>query len=332
VPDLSNTIVLIKGDYAEGTGFLTRTSAGPVVITNLHVIAGNPNLKIMTSSGQEIVPLSLQGATDRDLAMFSIQDNNYKYLELAANVDQTAAVGDSTIIPGDSEGGEVTLKTDGSLVGIGPQRVEFNNPIFHGNSGGPVLDVKTGKVVAVATGATEMHPTDDLDRNSFSNANSAIKGPMRYFGLRIDTVPSWQPYDQQGFVHETLFLKRFHDESRALDSYLNGSKSGVREDADEGPPDPKYYLTNDKIRKADDDWHSATQEGRSSAVQELVWNLGAVAGADLGSVQDPSTFYPYDQDRAKFELKYRQALMTEIQNIQTQVNKPETTSTVTPGL
>jgi len=332
-PNLSDTIVLIKGDYAEGTGFLTRTVSGPVVITNLHVIAGNPNIKIMTNSGEEIVPLSMQGATDRDMAMFSITDNNYHYLDLSPNIESNAAVGDAAIIPGDSEGGEVTLKTKGSIVGIGPQLVEFNNPIFHGNSGGPVVDTKTGKVIAVATFATEMTPRDDLDKSSFANANSAIKGPMRYFGLRIDTVPAWQSYDLHGFVQETLFLQTFHNESRALDSYLNGARNtGPSPVPEEGALDAKYFLTNDKIRKANEDCQAEAQSGHTRALEELAWKLDAIGRADLGSVQDISTFYPYDQGRAKYELKYRKELLDEVQRIRDKIGDPNVNPNANKGV
>jgi S1-C subfamily serine protease len=334
VEDLSTGVVLIKGDVAEGTGFLARTANGPVVITNLHVVSGNPNLKIITAGGEQIVPLSMQGASDRDLAMFAIQDNKYSYLELATNVDQTAHVGDATIIPGNSEGGEVTLKTKGSVVGIGPQRVEFDNPIYHGNSGGPVMDTNCGKVVAVATGAIRMSPTDDLDKNSFASSNSAIKGPMRYFGLRVDTVPSWQNYDQDQFVQEGVFLKSFHLESRALDSYMNGAtyeRTGVA--SAEGYPDSKFYLTNEKIRTADQSWrHAAEGDDKQTALQELIWTLGTLANGDVGAVQNPLTFYHYDQEMAIHELAYRKALITQIGNLQSSVNRPTPNSTPNMGL
>jgi hypothetical protein len=333
-PDLSNTVVLIKGDYSEGTGFLARTSFGPVVITNLHVVAANPNMKILTTDGQEIVPLSMQGASDRDLAMFAIQDNNYKYLDLADNVDQSATVGDAAIIPGNSEGGEVTLKTNGSLVGIGPQRVEFNNPIYHGNSGGPVLDVRTGKVVAVVTGAIEMKPTDDLDRSSFANANSAIKGPMRYFGLRLDTVPNWQTYNQGSFVQETLFLKKFHGESRALDAILNASHHTTASPTGmEGPPSENDYMANESIRKIAHNWINAA-EGREkeTAYQELVWELGTLASGDLDGIKNPDSFYPFDRDEAKYDLAYRTALIDEIQTVQSRLNRSNSSDSSAPGL
>ncbi|HEY0258126.1 MAG TPA: hypothetical protein VGC39_11830, partial [Candidatus Methylacidiphilales bacterium] len=49
--DQARAVVLIKGDNAEGTGFLIKTMNGPAVVTNIHVIANNPNLKITTNTG-----------------------------------------------------------------------------------------------------------------------------------------------------------------------------------------------------------------------------------------------------------------------------------------
>jgi S1-C subfamily serine protease len=222
--DEAHSVVLIKGDVAEGTGFFLRTADGLMVVTNLHVISGNPNVKITTTTGAEIKTVGLKGASDRDLAMFSIQDDHYAYLELAADVQNTAQAGDEVITPGNSEGGEVMLDTKGKLLGIGPERVEFDNPIYHGNSGGPVFHTSSGKVIAVVTQALKVDTNNELDKASFNNKNSAIAGTMRYFGLRLDTVPKWEVYDPAQFLAETTFLKNFHDQSRCLDSFLNGAQ------------------------------------------------------------------------------------------------------------
>jgi S1-C subfamily serine protease len=317
----TDAVVLIKGDYAQGTGFLAQTPGGPVVITNLHVIAGNPNLKIFTTSGQEIVPLSLKGASDRDLAMFAIQDNHYTYLPLAPSVDKTSQPGDATVIPGNSEGGEVTLKTNGTVLGIGPQRIEFSNPVFHGNSGGPVFDVKSGNVIAVASFATKMTPQDEVDSNSFSNSNSAIKGPIRYFGWRLDTVPAWVTYDQSRFVNEVLFLKDMDDVSLAIDSFINGKSVAESHAMLPGKPGAKFYEAEQKLREAYDNYHSASGD-RQAAAQELVWTLGTLADDGFGAVHNPDGFYSYDQELAKHELEYRSALKTEISDYQSKINTP----------
>jgi S1-C subfamily serine protease len=320
-PDIASSVVLIKGDTMQGTGFLTKTADGPVVITNIHVIAGNTNMKIFTAGGEQIAPLSLKGASDRDLAMFSIEDHHYTYLDLASNVDETAAVGDPTLIPGDSEGGEVTLKTNGSLVAVGPQRVEFNNPIYHGNSGGPVYDSKSQKVIAVVVGASSMAPTNEVDKDSFANANSAIKGPMRYFGLRLDTVPSWEPYSLDQLIQETLFLNQFHEQSRALDSFINGTGyEHANIASEEGPPDSKYFLRNDKVRKIAEDFHHTEEsEGQVTALQELIWALETEVNDGFDTVQNNHRFYPYNRPLAQREFEYRKALKDELQDFQSKV-------------
>ena len=321
----ANAVVIIKGDRAEGSGFFAMTAQGPVVFTNIHVLAGNPNPHILTSSGQEVQVRDLMGASDRDIAMFSIVDNHYTYLDLASNVEQNTNVGDPTITPGNSEGGEVTLKTDGKVVGIGPQQVEFDNPIYHGNSGGPVFDVRTGKVIAVVTRAMHMDPKNDIDKSSFANANSAIKGPMRYFGFRIDTVPAWESYSVSRLVFEADLLKNFHEVSRALDSFLNGAGYGNASTTEEGPPDAKYYLTNDRVRKAAEEYERTLQSrDRESAVQEIVWSLGTLVDENLAAISATDSFYAYNRERAKYEVMYRQALKDEIGRIQTKVHDATT--------
>jgi len=111
--DEARAVVLIKGDTAEGTGFLVKTASGPVVVTNIHVISNNPNLKITTNTGVQLTIVSTKGATDRDLAEISIKDGDFKYLDLANDISGTVQPGDEVITPGNSEGGEVMLTTDG---------------------------------------------------------------------------------------------------------------------------------------------------------------------------------------------------------------------------
>jgi hypothetical protein len=143
--DETNAVVMIEGDKAEGTGFLVKLPDGPAVVTNIHVLAGNPNVRILTNTGAQIAILGLKGATDRDLAVFSIQDAHYSYLTLNSAIGSSVQVGDDVITPGNSQGGEVVLATHGSVVGIGPQRIEINNPIYHGNSGGPVFQTRRAR-------------------------------------------------------------------------------------------------------------------------------------------------------------------------------------------
>jgi S1-C subfamily serine protease len=319
-PDQAHAIVVIKGDVGEGTGFLVKTADGPTVITNLHVISANPNLKILTTTGVQIKTLSLKGASDRDLAMIKIQDDHFTYLNLATNIQGTVSAGDEVLTPGNSEGGEVVLNTRGKVLGIGPEKIEFDNPIYHGNSGGPVFHLATGKVLGVVTQAMKVKISNDLDKASFANKNSAIGASMRYFALRIDTVPQWQPYDWNRFLVETTFLKNFHQQSRCLDSFMNGAsyeKAHLATTDEDGYPTSQYYLRNEKLQDAHDEFHKMTTDADASqrldAVRELVMNLEGVADTDMTALQSPANFYSFDQLRAKQEVLYRQALKKEIE-------------------
>jgi hypothetical protein len=319
----ARAVVLIKGDKAEGTGFLVKMADGPSVVTNIHVISANPHIKITTTTGVDIPILSLKGASDRDLAVFAIKDNNYNYLDLAPDVSATVQTGDDVVTPGNSEGGEVMLNTGGKVQGIGPQRVEFDNPIYHGNSGGPVFHTKSGKVIAVVTEAMKVNVSDDLDKTSFQSRNSAISGSMRYFGLRLDTVPHWDVYDWKRFLNETQFLDEFHQESRCLDSFLNAPDKDSNGNAN---PDATLYLTDEKIRAANDSFSQRAGDGvdsaqRLDALRILLFDLTGIADNNVANIQNMANFYPFDQEQAKDEIAYRKALKTELDSIGNNVTR-----------
>jgi S1-C subfamily serine protease len=314
----ASAVVLIRGDNAEGTGFLVQTAAGSFVVTNQHVIAANPHLHITTGNGLPVTFTDLQGATDRDLAMIPIQDNHYSYLTMASDVAATVQVGDAVITPGNSEGGEVMLDTNGTVLALGPQKIEISNPVYHGNSGGPVLHVKSGTVIGVVTEGQKVDTTDALDLASHQNANSAITGTMRYFGLRLDNVGTWEPFTWARFENETEFLDEFHERSKCLDSYLNTASNDTTTWG-------LYCLRDEKIKAANDELRANTA-GADTAQQidserSLVLTLDGVADSNMQQIEQPSNFYHYDQIRARDELAYRSALKKEIADMNNNVER-----------
>ena len=285
------------------------------------MLAANPNVKIFTTTGQQITTTGLKGASDRDLALIAIQDNHYSYLDLATDIAGTVQNGDEVITPGNSEGGEVVLDTKGAVLGVGPEKIEISNPIYHGNSGGPVVHTKSGKVIAVVTQAMKVRADNEIDKASFANKNSAITAAMRYFSLRIDTVPQWEAYDWGVFLQQTTFINNFHDTSRCLDSFMNGAryeKAGVVSTDEYGPPNAMYYLKNEKLVAAHDNFHHMTadadQSQRLDAGREIIMDLEGVASTDMQPMQNAGNFYAYEAIRAQQEIKYRQALAKEVES------------------
>ncbi|MCE0497917.1 MAG: serine protease [Methylacidiphilales bacterium] len=327
--DQARAVVLIVGDNAEGTGFLVKTADGPVVVTNIHVIANNPHLKVTTNSGAQVTLLSAKGASDRDLAMLAIQDANFNYLDLSTTISQTVQPGDEVITPGNSQGGEVMLNTAGKVLGIGPERIEFDNPIYHGNSGGPIFHTKSGKVLGVVTEAIKVVNSDDLDKASFASRNSAISGSMRYFGLRLDTVPSWIPIDMKRLQTESLFLDQFHKQSLCLDSFLNtpanNNNQGGNASSSDSDPNADIYKTDDKIMKANDNYNQQTSGADTAqdiqAARSLVFDLQGIADTDVDQIKNMNNFYTFDQERAQEEYAYRRALKDELDSISNNVDR-----------
>jgi hypothetical protein len=311
-------VVLIRGDNAEGTGFLVKTAAGPFVITNQHVIAANPHVQITTSSGQPVTYTGLQGANDRDLAMIPIQDNHFSYLALASDLGATVQVGDAVITPGNSEGGGVMLDTNGTVLALGPQKIEISNPVYHGNSGGPIFHVKSGTVIGVVTEGQKVDTADALDQASHQNPNSAISGQMRYFGLRLDNVSTWEPYTWPRFENETEFLEEFHERNKCLDSYLNTASN---DNSDWG----LYYLRDSEIKTANETARNNAL-GSDTAQQldgerTLAMTLDGVADSRMDQIQQPGNFYLYDRIRAHDETDYRTALKKEIADMSLNVER-----------
>ena len=164
-----------------------------------------------------------------------------------------------------------------------------------------------------------MNPTNEIDKESFANPNSAIKGSLRYFGVRMDNVPGWELYDPEKLQTESLFLQDFHLLSRAIDSILNGAiyeKANVAGNDSDGPPNSKYYLVNDRARSiAEDPLRAMKTHDRTvykSAVRELVLNLQSLADENMVAIENSKNFYQFDQLRARKEIKYRQALKAEL--------------------
>jgi S1-C subfamily serine protease len=337
--DQARAVVLVKGDNAQGTGFLIKTTNGPVVFTNIHVISNNPNLKITTNTGLPITILSYQGATDRDLAMITVKNGAFSYLTLASDVSGAVQPGDEVITPGNSEGGGVILNTDGKVMGIGPDRIEFDNPIYHGNSGGPIFHVKSGTVIGVVTEAIKVDVSDEIDKTSFASPNSAIRNSLRYFGLRLDTVPKWELYDWKRLQTETAFIDQFDERSCCLDSYLNApathettpekKKHEKKKPEKKEPPaqGTQLWLTDPQIvdasnRCLDEISRAGTsQPKRMVAIRKLLADLENLANSDMASIQNPANFYTFDQQRTPSEVTYRKAILAELAAIGNNVSR-----------
>jgi hypothetical protein len=320
--DESHTMVTIKGDNAQGAGFLMRSPDGVFVVTHLHLLAANPNVQLFTSSGAVITVLSLKGALDRDLALLTIQDNHYTYLPLA---DDKLLIlpGDQLIIPDIGEQVDMLLGKGGRVVGTSAERIDFDNAMGPGSIGAPVIHVKSGTAVALVTAQKQVDVSQRLAQAWPANPAPGSEAIIPYFGLRLTGVPGFETYDMTRFLAESSILSQFHRETRCLDSYLNGRRRRAEfagdHPPDVGPPDARLFLSDPKLRGANDTYHQlangADENQRLEAARELLFDLQGYVDTDMANLQDTKSFYAYDQVCAQEELAYRGALKKELDEL-----------------
>ena len=187
------------------------------------------------------------------------------------------------------------LNTTGKVLGLGPERIEFDNPIYHGNSGGPVYDSKTNQVIGVVTEAMKVDTSDELDKASFSSRSSAIQGSMRYFAMRVDNVPQWEDIDWRGYQGETAFLEKFDQRSRCLDSFLNAptpNRNTPQAQASEETEAANLWKQDSSLVKANNQFEEQSGEGVASgqnldALHELFGSIVDLANDGRDQHREP---------------------------------------------
>jgi len=153
-------------DIAIGTGFLID-HGGMYVLTNDHIAAAAPELRVVLDGGQEVAARVVGRDARLDVALLALNGDAPRAHVLALGDSDDLKVGEWLVVLGDPFGDEVTASAGivsatgrdaaGSLV---PGRamgfrtfVQTDARIHRGNSGGPVVNT-AGQVigVAVATG------------------------------------------------------------------------------------------------------------------------------------------------------------------------------------
>lgn len=155
-------VVMIETDLgSQGSGFLYNTKGD--LITNAHVVAGARHVKVKTSDARELTGEVIGISTTTDIAVVRVNElAGTEPLMLVRHVK--AEVGDDVLAVGSPLGFQNTVTT-GMISGIGRSfkidNYDYNDlyqisaPIAKGNSGGPLVDQKTGEVLGINSAGVE---------------------------------------------------------------------------------------------------------------------------------------------------------------------------------
>lgn len=219
---ITNSVVIVEGDKSVGTGFVVRTEGKKYLYTAAHVFAGNNRLTIRNAAGKEFKKFGdLQAAEGADLIRLEILDDPADFLELAA-VDVPLPINTEIAALGNGGGNGVVSVETGKILGTSGDQVEVDAEIIQGNSGGPVVELATGKVVGEATHLTNAR------KDIWSEGTR--QGEVRRFACRLNKEWKWTSYKTGTYLADAKALAEFDELTRLCFAMaqLDPGESGLR--------------------------------------------------------------------------------------------------------
>ena len=152
---LKNSVVRVVGGYMEGSGFFVGPSK---IVTNFHVITGEPSPKIIFPDGSFTTPYKILGDKELDIAVLYINEVHFEKQFEWMPVDEL--IENETLYAAGYPGGTIILGEPTVLKGkYLTVRSSKSDPVMYvhtdislagGMSGGPLVD-RCGNVVGINT-------------------------------------------------------------------------------------------------------------------------------------------------------------------------------------
>jgi hypothetical protein len=239
-----------------------------------------------------------RAAAAHDLIAYDAPDA-VSSLDSTIDFGQTVLVGDEVVVLGNTEGARVIKPLLGRVLAIGPDLVEISSEFLPGNSGSPIVHLKSNKVIGVATYAIIRKV------NSLTGTNEPS---VRRFGYRLDSVQSWQPVNWPIYQAEAFAAKRVSDFSSAIIDLLVDLRSGHFDPSRhrESRLQPAVgQLATLATRK------NMNQTDRLNLVRSFLADLRNVAQRDVEDLR-PRLRYDYFQREVAEEGKFRTDIHTSL--------------------
>ncbi len=214
------SLVIVEGKEGSGSGALLAIKGGNYILTNIHVLAENPGVTFTSASGKKLTVGDPEFAQGHDIARLTTNEK-LTPLPVMTRVDQTVKIGDDIVIFGNSKGEGVFAPLEGHVTAIGPRRIEIDAAIVHGDSGSPIIHVKSGKVIGIVTYATRTVLKVEEEGSKLA--------AVRKFGFRIDSVQGWDERTAEQFQTEWKGMQLVERRTKDLIT--------IYESLVKGPPD-----------------------------------------------------------------------------------------------
>ncbi len=297
-------IVLIESGDGQASGFLTKIRDVEFVVTNLHVLGPDPQLVVRNLNGEILQVQGIFGAVGRDVAILRVGSVSGNLVP-ADDVLNEVKIGDEVVVVGNRRGGRVATEVPGKVLGIGPGRIEVDAKFEPGNSGSPVVHLKSGKVIGVAT-YSETREIDAPSGNTRGYRRSAPKVEQRWFAYRLDGITQWEAIDLARWKTQYKQISDFFDDSEALYLLANGDLATGKNNSRIRP-----YVETFEERYAR---FASNSAGLVSEMQNFLGNLrsrgqSGVRELKSGQFYDYFNSSLYWKTNIKQQLDFRQAVL-----------------------
>ena len=203
---ITNSVIIIEGDKSVGTGFVAQADGKKYLYTAAHVFTGNSKLTIRNAAGVEFKKFGdLQAAEGADLIRLEMLENPADFLQLAP-ADVELPIHTEIAALGNGGGNGVISIELGRILGISGDLLEVDAKIIQGNSGGPVVERATGRVVGEATHLTNAR------KDLWSEGTR--QGDVRRFACRLNKQWKWMTLKTGAFLADGKALGEFDDFTR----------------------------------------------------------------------------------------------------------------------
>jgi len=201
-----DSLVFVTGGEGAGSGFIADMAGKTYLITNAHVAAGVRAATFNTLQGTPVKVGAASVAVGHDVFAMQVAPNAAPF-EILRDVENNVSIGEEVVVLGNAEGGGVINNISGRILGLGPNLIEIDAPFLPGNSGSPIIHLRTSKVIGVAT---------YLTIRKYDSATSQTLGSpsIRRFGYRMDSVKTWQPVNWNTFYAQATEMENIEKLTR----------------------------------------------------------------------------------------------------------------------
>lgn len=188
-------VINVTGNRENGTGFITEEEGKTYLYTSFDLLIKNKKVSFANQKGKQFRPKKIECATDRDLVRLVIDDSPANPFSIVAPKGINVPVSICSF----NEEFKRSCTLDGTLLGVGPAKIEIDAPLETALRGSPILN-SDKNVIGTSSYARETR-VDWITRDTpFART--------RQFGLRIDNVPKWEAIPLKKFAGDASVLRK----------------------------------------------------------------------------------------------------------------------------